>query len=97
MDDRAFTVRVAPPDRHLQCIDDELGADVIRDRPADHSSAERVGHRREIDASFVGGVLGDIGDPQAVRGVDIEDPLHEILRRRRRRITSCCALLAPFM
>ncbi len=33
---------LAPPDRHLDGVDNELGADVIGDRPADGSSAERV-------------------------------------------------------
>ena len=89
--------RVASPNRHLQGVDDELGPDVIRDRPADHASTERVGHRGEIHPAFVGAVLGDIGDPQPVRGADIEDPLHEILRRRRGRIASGCAFFVAFV
>jgi hypothetical protein len=32
---RAGITVMAPPDRHLQGVDDELGAEVVRDRPAD--------------------------------------------------------------
>jgi hypothetical protein len=35
MHDGGVVVGVAPPDRHLQGVDDEIDPDVIRDRPAD--------------------------------------------------------------
>jgi hypothetical protein len=35
---RAGLVPVASPDGHLQGVDDEFGAEVVRDRPADDAA-----------------------------------------------------------
>jgi hypothetical protein len=69
----------APPERHLEGIDDELGPDVIGDRPADDASAEGVEDDGDVDLAGVGGVLGDVGDPQLVGLVDGELAVHQIL------------------
>jgi len=34
--------RPAVPDRHLQGVDDQLGAEVVGHRPADHPAGETV-------------------------------------------------------
>jgi hypothetical protein len=55
------------------------------DRPADHHSAEDVGHGGAVDLALGGGVLGDVGDPQPVRGVGDEPALHQVGVHGRRR------------
>ena len=67
---RAGLASVASPDGHLQGVDDELGAEVIRDRPADDATREGVDHSRQVDLAFCGRVLGDIADPEDVRSID---------------------------
>src|ERR1019366_10460927 len=46
---RAGLAPVASPDGHLQGVDDELGAEMIRDRPADDATREGVDHSRQVD------------------------------------------------
>ena len=58
---------LSSPDRHLERVDDKLGADVIGDRPANDAAAERVEHDRAIELAGVGGRLGDVPDQQPVR------------------------------
>ena len=72
----------AAPDRHLQGIDDQLGAHVIGDRPAHHLPGEHVEHRRAVDLPGPGGVLGDVGAPQQIRPSGHEPSLHEVLVNR---------------
>ena len=63
----------APPDGHLQGVDDELGADVIGDRPADHPPAPGVDHDGQIDLAVGGGMFGDVAHPQPVGSVTGSD------------------------
>lgn len=42
------------------------------------AATEDVEHGRQIDPALVGGVLGDVGDPQPIRAVGVELPLHGI-------------------
>ena len=83
----------AAPAGHLQGVDDQLGAHVVGNRPADHGAAEDVEHRGAVDLALAGGVLGDVGDPQPVGALGDEAALHQILVHRRRRTRS--AMLAP--
>ena len=64
---------LSPPYGHLQRVDDELGTDVIRDRPAHHPPTERVEDDRAVELAGVGGMFGDIHHPEAVRlgGVEL--------------------------
>jgi len=41
--------------------DDELGAEMVGDGVADHRAVPGVDDDAQIDATFVGGVLGDVG------------------------------------
>jgi hypothetical protein len=79
--DRA--VRLAPPARHVQGVHDQLGAQVVRDRPADHPAGEHVQHHSGVDPALAGAVLGDVGYPQPVRFVGAEPALHPVLPDRR--------------
>ncbi len=60
---------VAPPAGHVQGVYDQFGAQVIGDGPADREAGEHVDHDRAVDPALAGAVLGDVGDPQLVRGV----------------------------
>jgi len=80
----------APPGRHLERIGDELGADVICDRPAHTAAGPGVDHRSEIHLALPGGVFGDVHDPEPVRARGIESPFHQV-RVRVRAVTSGAA------
>jgi hypothetical protein len=67
------------PDRHLQRVDDQFGAQVVGHCPTDDAAAEAVDDDRQIEPALGGGVLGDVGDVEPVRP-----------RRRNRRSTRSC-------
>ena len=71
----------APPGRHLDGVDDELGTDVIGDRPAHDPTAERVEDHGEVDLAGPGRVFGDVHDPEPVWLGRVEGPAHQIGRR----------------
>lgn len=75
-------LRAAPPDRHLQGVDDQFGAHVVRDRPAHDFAGEHVEHRGAVDLACPGGVLGDVGALQQVRAGGDELALHQVLMDR---------------
>jgi len=58
---------------------DELGAELIRDRPADDAAREGVDHSRQVDLALCGRVLGDIADPEHIRSIDCELAVHEVI------------------
>ena len=76
---RAGLTPVASPDGHLQGVDDELGAEMIRDRPADDATREGVDHSRQVDLALCCRVLGDIADPESIRSIDCELAVHEVI------------------
>ncbi len=82
---------LSSPHGHLQGVDDELGTDVIRDRPAHHASGVRVEHRGEIHLAFTGGMLGDVHHPQSVRALGIELAVDEIIAGLRGRVAAGAA------
>jgi hypothetical protein len=63
---------------HLQRVDDELGAHVVGDRPADDPAAVCVLDGGEIEPALPGAHVGDVGDPQHVGPVGPEAPLDEV-------------------
>src|SRR5713101_4876657 len=94
MRDRLMLGWPASPDRHLYRVDDEFGTNVIRDRPAHHATTERVEHDREIHLAFVGGMFGDVNDPQSVGAGRIERAVHEIIGGHRSQGAAGAALVA---
>ena len=70
--------RPASPDRHLQGVDHELGADVVGDRPCDDPAAPGVQDHGQVDLATGPGVLGHVADPELVRAVHVEPPVHQI-------------------
>jgi hypothetical protein len=69
----------APPAGHVQGVDDELGAEVIGDRPADDLAVPGVDHHRQVDPALVRGVLGDVGHPPPIGAVRAELAGHQII------------------
>jgi len=70
---------LAPPDGHLDGVDDELGTDVIGYRPAHDPATERVEDDGQVHLPVAGGVLGDIHDPQPIRFGGVEPATDEVV------------------
>ena len=88
--------RAPAPDRHLEGVDDELGADVVGDGPAHHPTAPGVDDDGQVALALWGGVLGDVHHPEAVRSFGVERTLHQVLGRLGGGVTSGAApALAP--
>jgi len=84
MTDRARR-RSPSPTRHLQGIDDQVGARVVGDRPAHNHPRIHIQHRAAVHRAFAGAVFGDVGDPQRVRTVGDEPTLHQVIVESRLR------------
>ena len=65
--------------RHLQGIDDQVGARVVGDRPAHNHPRIPIQHRAAVHRGCAGAVFGDVGDPQRVRTVGDEPTLHQVI------------------
>ena len=70
MDKRA--AEVAPRQRHVQCGQQQLGAQVSGHRPADHAAREAVDDRGEIQPAFPGAHVGDVADQELVGWVGVK-------------------------
>src|SRR5439155_25998731 len=60
------TVRPTSLQRLLKCVDDELGTEMILERPADDSAAEAIEHDREVEPALPAAQVGDVGQPERV-------------------------------
>src|SRR4051794_35672348 len=78
MDQFDVGTRAALAERHLQGVEDEVGADVSGELPADDHPAVRVEHEGEEDQAFPAAQVGDVGDPELVRARRSEVALDEI-------------------
>jgi hypothetical protein len=80
--------RLGPPllDRHRQRVEHALRPQIGAHRPADDSATEDVQHHGQVQESRPGRDVGDISDPELVRGRGGKDPLHEVGRGRGGRI-----------
>lgn len=58
--------------RHVQGIEHEVGFQVRLHGPADHSVTPRIDDDRQVQEAAPGRDIGDVGDPELVRSVDIE-------------------------
>lgn len=56
------------------------------DRPASHPTREDVKDGEAIDLALSGRVLGDVGEPELVRGWPVEVPPKQVKRYRPRRL-----------
>jgi len=69
---------------HVQGVGDQLGAQMIGDRPAHHAAGEDIEDDRGVDPALTGAVLGDVGDPQPVRALGDEAAVDQVRPGRSR-------------
>lgn len=68
-----------PPDRHVQRVSDQFGAEVIGDRPTDHPPGPRIDDRCQEHVAFLAPMLGYVSIPQPVRSIDGELTIDQLL------------------
>jgi len=73
--------------RHVQCFEHQLGAQMSLHRPAHDPAAEGVQHYREIQEASPGRNVGDVSHPQPIRSGCDEVTLDQIGRRPRIAVT----------
>ena len=76
--DEPFEAGASVPAGRLQCVEHHLGCHVAGDAPADDAAGERVGDEAHIGDPGPGGDLGEVRDPQPVRGIGGEVAVDEI-------------------
>jgi len=54
---------LAGAERHPERVEDQIGARVTRELPADHTPAEHVDDEREVDDAFPAAQIRQITDP----------------------------------
>jgi hypothetical protein len=70
-------------DGHVDRGDHEAGLHAGIDGPTDDPVGEHVLDRAAVQLAFVGPVLGDVRDPDLVRGIGGEVPAHQVIVGRR--------------
>ena len=80
----------------LERVDDEIGTEVVLERPADNATAKAVHDYCEIQPALPGAQVGDVGDPKSVRGRGPEVALDEIVGDTHARNANGRAATAPF-
>lgn len=85
---------LASPASHVDRVDDELGAQMIGDRPADASAREHVDHGRAVDPSLARSMLRDVSHSELVRGIRGEDSFHVLFERGRQTTAAAAPPLA---
>jgi hypothetical protein len=84
--DEAVKVALAPPEGHLEGIEGEVGAQMRGGLPADDEAAVGVEDERYVDEARPGAHVGEVGEPEAVRGDGREVALDEAGRPARLRV-----------
>ena len=62
--DQYFASRFAPPDGHQQGLQNKVRVLATVCCPTDHTAGIQVNHNRQIQESFPGLDIGDVGDPE---------------------------------
>jgi hypothetical protein len=70
--------RSAQAVRHLECVEDEVGAHVRGQLPADDDPAVAVEDEGQVEEAVPGPEVGDVADPLLVRRRRCEVALQEI-------------------
>ncbi len=65
-------------ERHVQCIEHELGPQAVAHRPADDAPAEGIENDGQIQKSGPGRDIGDVRHPEPIRFVGMEVPIDQI-------------------
>jgi len=66
--------------RHLQRVDDDLGAHVVGHRPPHDPAREGVLDGGEVEPPLPGPQVGEVGDPEHVGAVGAKAALDEVVR-----------------
>ena len=69
---------VALGERHPQGVEDEVGAHVRGELPADDLAAEGVDHEGEEQVALPAAQVGEVGDPEPVRARGAEVALDQV-------------------
>ena len=83
MVDEALAGALALPEGHLQGVEGEVGSQVAGRLPADDEAAVDVEDEGDVDEAGPGTHVGQIGDPETVRGGRREVALDQVLGSRR--------------
>ena len=67
--------------RHVQRVEDQFGAQMVGHRPPHHPAAEHIEYNGQIQESRRSRDVGDISDPQPVRGLGLEATLDQVPAR----------------
>ena len=73
----------ATPDRHYQCIGDQLRGHRGIHRPPDNAAGEQVKHHRDIKPALGGPDVGEVRDPFLVGCLGRELAVQQVAGRRR--------------
>jgi hypothetical protein len=85
----------AGPQRHLERVEDEGGAHVAGELPADDAAGERVEHEAEEHGPLPAAQIGEVRHPQRVRSLCGELAVDKIRPPRRERIRRGCPPRLP--
>jgi len=81
--------------RHVERVDDELGAHVVGHRPADDRARVGVLNRGQVQPALPRAQIGDVGEPQHVRRSGPELAFNEVVGDTdARHVDRCSATLA---
>ena len=81
----------AQPQRHPQGVEDEVGAHVGRQLPADDLAGEDVDHEGEEDHPRLGAQVGEVGDPKRIGALGREVAIDQVGAATALRIGRCRA------
>ena len=70
---------LAAPQGHLEGVDDEVGAAVVPEGPAQYPAAVSVEDKGAVEPALAYAVLGDVRHPQPVRTIDGEVAVDQIV------------------
>jgi hypothetical protein len=73
-------IGVALGNGHVECIKDQLGAQMVGHRPADDPTRERAQDHRQVQPALACSLLGDVSHPQPVRPGRHEVPFDQVRR-----------------
>src|SRR5690606_13532935 len=77
MDQPLSSLLLPLADGLFQGIEGEIAAERGRDTPAHDAATERIDHKGHVDEATPCGHIGEIRDPQRVRSLGAEVPLHQ--------------------
>ncbi|GAA1742937.1 hypothetical protein BJ959_001123 [Chryseoglobus frigidaquae] len=78
----------APDASHIDRVEHELGAQMVRDRPAHATTREDIDHRSAINPSLARAMLRDVGHPKLVGPIRDELTLHVVLEHCRQPVAT---------